>query len=268
MKLLLGNKIKDSQEYSAKSKLCEVFALVKKGHEECGDSAFVFCNDEKAIVAVFDGVSGEAGAASASSVAAKAILNSLKEKKPTQVAIKEAILEAQGKIKHGLTTAAIMIVDKKGNFIVAGVGDSPIYGINAKGEIDLEIPLGRPVGDKNSILKFFHFRSLVTSVLGPSGSNIELNMRKGQLKKGEMMILASDGLIDNLYVTVHKGYLVDSSGKADLKKLLSSLKKPETIVRKLANVIKYRIQKGKVEKKGTVLVPKVDDIAIIALRWL
>jgi len=265
-KLLLGNNIKDKDECGEKGKLCDFYAIVQKGHEECGDSAFAY-TDDKVIFAVLDGVSGEPGAASASSIAAITILETLKTKKLTEKAVKEAVIAATRQISHGLTTLALVFIDKKGSFIMASVGDSPIYGIS-KGKIGMEIPLGRPVNSGDSLLKFLSFRNLVTSVLGPSGVDIELHMKKGKLKKGEMVILASDGLSDNLYLITTEGYVTDASGSKDLKELIGASKDPKAIVKKLMKEVQDRISKGKIEKNGKVLVPKVDDIAIIALRWL
>ncbi len=267
-KLLLGSGIETKAEYGGKTKLCEFHVLVKKGHEECGDSAFAYADDSQVIMAVLDGVSGEAGAASASSLAATAVLESLKGERLTEKSIREAFISASERIMHGLTTISVVMIDKSGRFIMASVGDSPIYGITKGGDIGLEHPLGRPVADGDSLLKFLSFRNLVTSVLGPSRADIAIRMSKGTMKGGEMVIIASDGLSDNLFLMTKEGYVKDSSGVQDLKELIGGLKSPERIVKMLEKEIEDRISKGKVEKKGKVLVPKEDDIAIIALRWL
>lgn len=267
-RLIRGTGVSNSKEFGGKGRFCEFFVYVKKGHEECGDSAFVYCDSRKAIVGIFDGVSGEAGAASASSVAASAILEHLKKQdKAEEKTIKKAILHANQKIEHGLTTAVIAFMEKNGSVVVAGVGDSPVYGVS-KGKAGLELPIGRPVGDKDSIFKFLYFRNLVSSVLGPSGIDIHVNMRSGRLRKGEMLILATDGLSDNLYLKVHEGYVTDSSGAEDLSKLIARKKKPETIVKHLMKEVLRRISRGKKEGKGRLLAPKIDDIAIAVLQRL
>lgn len=265
-RLIRGTKIGKSREFGGKCSFCDLFMYVKKGHEECGDSAFAYCDSKKAIVAVFDGVSGEAGAASASSAAASAALEFLKKHdKADEKVMKKALLHANEQIKEGLTTAVIAFLEKNGSVLVAGVGDSPVYGVS-KGKAVLELPPGRPVGDKDSIFKFLYFRNLVTSVLGPSGFDIHVNMRSGKLRKGEMLILASDGLSDNLYLKVHEGYIKDSSGSEDLSNLIAKKRKPEAIVKHLAKEVAKRISKGKKEEKGRILAPKIDDIAIAVLR--
>jgi serine/threonine protein phosphatase PrpC len=241
---------------------------VKKGHEECGDSAFAYCDDKKAVLGIFDGVSGEPNAASASSAAASAALNHLKAlDRCDEKQMKDALMEAQLAVTAGYTTAIMLFLEKGGPFLVAGVGDSPAYGISAKGEISLEIPLARMTKDGDSIFKFFHFRSIVTSVLGPSGQDVPIRMRTGKLKKGDAILLASDGLTDNLWVKVHDGYVKDSSGIDDLKELMGRAHEPEKIIKLLMNEASRRIKAGKKEKKGEMLVPKQDDVAIAALRF-
>jgi serine/threonine protein phosphatase PrpC len=91
-KLMPGAAIKKQMTSSLSSGFGEACALVKRGHEECGDSAFIYIDDDKAILGVFDGVSGEPGAATASSLAATVVLEALKGlKKVDEEAIKKAL---------------------------------------------------------------------------------------------------------------------------------------------------------------------------------
>jgi len=267
-KLLAGLKIGGSEEFGGENAFCEFFTMVKKGHEECGDSIFVYYDETRLAVGLFDGVSGEEGAASASSDAASAALKYLaKAKKPDENTMKEAMAKANGAIRSGFTTAALVLIIKDGSFMVAGVGDSPIYSINAKGEADVELPIGRPVGDTHSILKFLALRNLVTSVLGNSGGDINMHVRAGKMKKGETLLLASDGLSDNLYFKVNEGYVSDTAGSADLAKLIGKDRNPEAMVKILAKQVAARLAKGKVEEKTRWLVPKQDDLAMAAIRF-
>lgn len=267
-KLIAGTKITASGSCSGSTGFCDFSATVKKGHEECGDSAFAYSDDKKVVLGIFDGVSGEPGAASASSAAASAALKHLKALgRCDERQMKEAMMQAQLAVTAGYTTAIILFVEKGGKFLVAGVGDSPAYGISARGEVSLEIPLARMTNDEDSIFKFFYFRNIVTSVLGPSGQDVPIRMRSGKVKKGDIVLLASDGLSDNLWVKVHKGYVKDGSGTDDLEKLLGRKRGPEKIVKLLLDEVAKRIAAGKKEKKGLMLVPKEDDIAIAALRF-
>lgn len=242
---------------------------VKKCHEECGDSAFAYEDGQKLIIAVLDGVSGEPGAAAASSEAAIALLSFLKKHdKINGTVMKEAFAHAQENVTTGFTTAAVLFLQKSGQFLMAAVGDSPIYGIEKPGEISLELPISRPVGDKDSILKFFTLRNLVTSVLGPSGTDVHINMTSGTFSKGQVLILASDGLTDNLFMETSEGYVTDSSGKQDLKALIGKEHKPQAMVKKLMAEVVKRLKSGRKEKGNGVLVPKQDDIAIAVVRRL
>lgn len=267
-KLLAGLKIKDAVEAGGSGGFCEFSAFVKKGHEECGDSAFIYCDGGKFAAGVFDGVSGEAGAASASSDAAAAALDYLaKAEKADEKTLREAVVHANDAVKSGFTTAALALVMKDGSFVVAGVGDSPVYSMSKNGEIDTELPLGRAVGDNDSVLKFLNFRNLVTSALGRLEADMDLHMRSGKLEKGELLILASDGLSDNLSFTVAEGYVSDTAGTADLGKLLGKTRKPETIVKILAKAVAARLAKGQKAGGGRMLAPKQDDVAMVAFRF-
>jgi len=266
-KLIEGSNVKNSKSFSCKTKIGQCSSVVKKGHEECGDSAFIYMDDEKAIIAVLDGVSGEPGAASASSDAAAAMLKLLrKQKKADEKIMKKAFMAGSKAVSYGYTTASVCFVQKNGSAMVASTGDSPIYGIDKRGRISLELPLGRAVGDNDSIFKFFFFRNLVTSVIGPSGTPINMHTKTGKLKKGDILIIASDGLTDNLYMEVENGYVKDSSGCHDLKRLIGKSKNPKPIVTKLMKELKKRIEGEKKEVNNTVLVPKKDDIAIAVFK--
>jgi serine/threonine protein phosphatase PrpC len=267
-RIIRGEDVRDQERFSGKTAFCAYSMAVKKGHGECGDSAFVYADDEKVIAAVFDGVSGEPGAALASSDAAGAMLDYLRKlHEADEEAIKEAFAKAHLAIRLGATTATLLFLRKDGSFIIAAIGDSPLYGINKKGDVSLELPLARAVGDGDSVMKFFYFRNLVTSVLGSPG-DLNIHMRRGRLEKGELLILASDGLSDNLEVKVRDGFVTDSSGRDDLKALVGRKKGPASITDGLLAELEKRIPAGKNENKETILMPKEDDIAIIVVKRL
>lgn len=264
-RLIRGAEMSDEPvEFSSSANGFEFSVSVRRGHEECGDSAFTYAG-EKFIAGVFDGVSGEAGAAEASSVAAEKILAFLKSKKRIgEKEMKDAMLHANRSITHGMTTAALLSIDKDGSFITACVGDSLVYSIDSEGTVSAEIQQGRSVGDDHSILKYLYFRNLVTTVLGHS--EIDMHVRKGRLKKGEVMILASDGLSDNLYFKVKEGYVSDTAGTADLGSIIGGIREPKSIVRLLMEEAVKRMAGEKSELPDRMMVPKKDDIAIIAVR--
>lgn len=265
-RLIRAGDVTDEAEAHGKSGFCEFAAAVRKGHTECGDSAFLYSDPDNFAAGVLDGVSGEPGAAFASADAARAILDAMKAAaKPSQQVIEDALTKAHLAIRIGYTTATIMHLNRDGSFAVASIGDSPAYGIDADGAVSLELPPDRIVRDNDSILKFFNYRIMVTTVIG---GQMELNahVRTGRLKKGECILLATDGLSDNLFVVTHNGYVKDSSGTGDLSRLIGRLRSPGAVVRRLMSETARRIKSGRAEEPGLMLVPKEDDIAIIAVR--
>ncbi len=267
-RLIKGTEVSGTETAGGVSGFCEFFCLVRKGHEECGDSALVYADERKAILAVFDGVSGEPGASSASSAAAASILKELSAiGRVSEKRMKEALLSAHGNIRAGLTTASIAIIERSGAFIVASVGDSPIYSISSEGKADIELPLARTVGDGASVLKFFYFRNMLTSAIGGGAPDFSVHIRKGRLRAGDVLILASDGLSDNLYVGVADGYVTESSGVSDLAALAGKDRSPEKLVKCLAEEVSKRLSIGRVEMPGRILIPKEDDLAILAVRF-
>jgi len=265
-KLIKGSEVTTQAKAQGKSRFCDFAIFVRKGHPECGDSAFIYSDEDKLVAAVFDGVSGEPGAAFASADAAEAVLAFLKTvPKPSESSMKEALTKAHLAIRIGYTTITLLHMYKDGAFLIASIGDSPVYGIGKDGKIALELPLDRAVKDGDSILKYFAFRNMVTCVLG---GQMELNvhMLSGRLEAGHALVIASDGISDNLFVKVKNGYVADSSGTHDLEKIIGKLRSPKAIVNRLLLVIEKRIRGEKIEDPGRMLVPKEDDLAIIAVR--
>ncbi len=266
-KIICGSGLSKPVNFDSKNSFIEASLFLQAGHEECGDSAFIYHDDEKVIVAVFDGVSGESGAAAASCDCATSMLGFLKNhNKIDKKKMEEAFVHSNKSIKFGFTTATIAFITKNGEFMLASVGDSPVYSIN-KGEAALEIPPARAVGNDHSILKFFHFRNLVSSVLG-GNAEFELKISSGKLTGGEIVILASDGLSDNLFVLTNDGYILDSSGSSDLISIIGNIKSPSAITKKLASEISIRMKGTRIDKPNAILVPKKDDLSIISLLFI
>jgi serine/threonine protein phosphatase PrpC len=268
-KLIKGVGVKDSTEFSGKNTYCDFSVFVRKGHEECGDSAFAYCDGKKFIAGVFDGVSGEPGAAQASSSAAEAVMDFLKkEKKASEDCVKEAMKKASLAIERGDTTGTVLFMEKDGSFAIGSVGDSLAYGINKKGEVGSEIPQSRLVGNDHSIFKYLYFRNIVTSVIGPSGSEMDMHILTGKLHKGEIMILATDGVSDNLHFKIKDGYVSDTAGTADLKEIVGDEKEPDKIVKRITSEMIKRVASERSELADKMLVPKKDDLAIVAVRHI
>ncbi len=249
-------------------------AIVKKGHSECGDSAFVFVDQKKIILAVFDGVSGESGAARAAETAARMVLSKLKPRDQADESVLRSVLaDADQAIKSGYTTATILFLTKSGKYVLAAVGDSPAYLFPASGSQhtavrpSVLISQSRAVGSGNSIMKFFAHRNIVTSVLGKHDGESEAAITTGTLKSGDMIMLASDGLSDNLYVKVNDGFVTDSSGCEDLARIIGSADYPKAMLNLLAKAANERMGKERTDNEFGILVPKQDDLAIAIVKF-
>jgi len=246
----------------------EAYLLVRKSHAECGDSAFLIHSGAMVSFGVFDGVSGQSHSAEASSRAAGAALESLKEeRKVSMSALERALSAAGGAIERGYTTASICMVGSDGTLAMASVGDSPVYGLSKDGSISLELPLDRAVKEGDSVLKYTQYRNMLRSALGPAREKPDAHLRKGELSRGEGILVASDGLSDNLHLLLMDGYVTDASGCADLSALLGSERSPERIAAILESEIARRRQGGRIEGQGRLIIPKDDDLALVAFRF-
>lgn len=273
-RILEGSSITGSRSLSLECPPYAISVIVKKGHDECGDSALVYHDRSKIILAVFDGVSGEPGASRASGDAARSILSSLKGVDDVdEGSILSALQKADTDVRFGFTTALVLSVKREsGEFLISGIGDSPAYSRDSKGVVSLELPLSRVVQDNDSIMRFFSYRNIVSSVIGQGRSSKigerpggDVLIRSGTLSEGDAIILASDALTDNLYVEVKDGFVTDSSGTRDLQGILGKENDPERIVARLVSEIQKRIEGGRVDKEGAVLIPKKDDLSIAVI---
>ena len=107
---MLGTEIGSETRGDVREAFAQVSWFIRRGHNVCGDSAFVHMDDSKVVAAVLDGVSGEPGADQASSVAAVALVNHLKNiASPDKNDIQNAFVKAHSNIVFGLTTVALAV---------------------------------------------------------------------------------------------------------------------------------------------------------------
>lgn len=274
-KLILANDVTDllsaeGKSASSTSPTFSLAAIVKKGHEQCGDSAFFYCDGEHAFGGVFDGVSGESNAQLASAKAAQSVLGLLKSVKTAdEETLKKVLWNANSVIKRGFTTASIFFLQKNGNYSIASVGDSPIFTIS-NGIAFLEVAADRPVGIGSPVFEFLQKRNVVTSVLGMK--EIQIQTKSGKLDKGDLILICSDGISDNLLFKVKNEFVIDDSGTSDLSEILKdelkNKKDPKKIVEKLAKDIVLRIDHPPMLKGDLVFEPKKDDLSLLACRFL
>jgi serine/threonine protein phosphatase PrpC len=195
-------------------------------------------------------------------------MDSLRGSKRVSVeAIKRALEGAGTSIEKGYTTASICSVSRKGDIALASVGDSPVYGIDKEGGISIELPLDRAVKEGDSSLKYFHYRNMLRSALGPGREKAVAHLRKGRIASGEGVLMASDGLSDNLFVEIEEGFVSDASGSRDLRSLIGEERSASAILSILEETIDERRKAGRMESGSSLMIPKEDDLAIIVFRF-
>lgn len=264
---LLGTEIKKEKKGELSTKFADMAYTVRRMHDVCGDSAFIYEDSNKAILAVLDGVSGEEGAEQASSVAAVAILNHLKRiESPTKEDVQEALITGAANIVYGLTTALVVVLDKKGGFIAGSVGDSVLYSLDKKGILKLEILPMRIVGEGSPVFRFLMFRNMVPSVLGLP-ADMEIYLKQGTLDPGDMLLLMTDGITDNLKIKIEEKKIKDCSGIDDLKEIIGKESDITKIVKKIRREILRRMEdRVDIKEEEESLIIKPDDLAIIGIN--
>ena len=235
---------------------------VTVGHVICGDSAIFYSDDSKVVFGVFDGVSGEPGADRASESAACAMLSILK---PLLVCdanqMKNALAEASRNIKEGYTTATVAFIRKDGTFTIGSIGDSPVYGHSDGDEFFRPLlPVARMVGDNDSILKFLYYRNIVTHVLGiepVTNKEMQIAILTGKLNPADKIILATDGLSDNLFFGVNEGYVTDSFGCEDLTNIIGQEMSGSKILSKIKFFLHSNFPPSAISLEKIAVLPRI-----------
>jgi hypothetical protein len=265
---MLGTEIGDEVRGELREGFADVSWFVRKGHNVCGDSAFVHADDSKIVAAVLDGVNGEPGADQASSVAAVAIVNHLKGiESPGKDDIQEALVNAHGNMVFGLTTVALAVVTRDGRFLCASVGDSLAYSLDMKGEVRLELPGARIVGPGSPVQRYLMYRNVVPAALG-MGGDMEIRFKAGELSQGDMLLLTTDGVTDNLTIYVEKGAVRDCTGTKDLGLVIGDAREAQPVVRAIRDEVVRRMgERFDIRDPDRMLVAKTDDVAVVGIKY-
>lgn len=265
---ILGTETGDEITGIIREQFAEIVYFVRKGHNVCGDSAFVHVDDSKIVAAVLDGVSGEPGADQASSVAAIAILNHLKGiPSPKKNDIQAAFVKAHSNIVFGFSTVALVIVMKNGSFICGSVGDSMAYSLDTKGTVRPELPGARIVGPGSPIQRFLMYRNVVPAALGMP-NDMEICFKQGELSQGDSILLMTDGVIDNMAIYMDNGTVKDCTGAKDLASVIGDAKDASSVMSRIKDETIRRMDAGfDIRDPDRVLVAKKDDMAVICIRY-
>src|SRR3989338_5908216 len=239
-------------------------AYIKKSKEHsCDDSALLIIKDEYTLIGVFDGVSGQPNASTASETALITIVNYAEKnfgKKKVEELLENAISEANYAVQAGGTTASIALILKDGSYYYANIGDSHIYKIS-KNKITR---ITKDDRDSSSFASYIKGRYYVAECIGSLITSIDTG--NGKLNRGEIIFAVSDGIVDNLFVKVEGGIVTDTSGKEDLERIFES-KNIKTMCEALAEEIKKRMQLKEEVIDNGILVPKEDDAAIVIFKY-
>jgi len=190
------------------------------------DAAAIIPFGRKALVlAVADGVGGTPAGREASSRAVRTLCNVLARTEPEPENLRPAILDAVEEANRsiisrsrGAATTLVVAEVAGGQVRSYHVGDSELISVGQRGRIKLRITPHSPTGfaveagllDEDEAVQHDQ-RHLLFNVIGASDMRIEVGTPVG-LDCRDTVLLASDGLMDNLYTdeiveVVRKGQL-------------------------------------------------------------
>lgn len=181
----------------------------REGRNE--DAALASDLGSRAVLAVADGAGGEAGGARASAAAVEALRAGVEGAGPDP--LRETILgafdganTAVSEFGIGAATTLAVVEMVEGTVRTYHVGDSFVLVVGQRGKRKLETIAHSPVGyaveagvlDEHEALHHEE-RHVVSNLVGTPGMRVEMSARL-RLSPRDTLVLASDGLSDNLHV--------------------------------------------------------------------
>jgi len=212
------------------------------------------------ILAVADGVGGHSAGAHAARLALQALMRSVNAAAEDPGAVREAILHGfdaanRAVLEHGAGAATTLAVAEiqEGRLRTYHVGDSGVLAFGGRGKIKLQTIMHSPVGyaleagalDEEAAMTHEE-RHIVSNVIGDPQMHVSLTT---VLKLGprDTVLLASDGLFDNMYTAE----IVEGLRRGPLGKSLEAL----------ATACRARMSEPLDEEPS-----KPDDLTLIAFR--
>jgi serine/threonine protein phosphatase PrpC len=225
------------------------------------DSAAVFrIDDDRAVLALADGVGGVRGGEIASGLAISqlnlAIQSGLRDQKSLRACIIDAFENANRAITErgiGAATTFAVVEFESGTIRPYHAGDSEILVVGQRGKLKLQTVAHSPVGYAVEIgvideREAMHHdaRHIVSNVVGDPDMRIEIGPPLAMARR-DTVIIASDGLTDNL----HTGEIVEMIRKGPL----------ESAAQRVVGEARYRMQHPSGDHPS-----KPDDLTFIVFR--
>lgn len=239
-----------------------VFSRRAPGKESLNEdaAALISVSDQCAALVVADGCGGMSCGDTASRIAIQSLCQSVKDASITDTGLRAAILDgiehANQKVRELRTGAATTLaaVELDGTSMRAfHVGDSQVLLVGNRGKVKLQTRSHSPVGyaveagvisEEEAI--HHEDRHIVSNVVGTRDTHIEIGPRR-KLAARDTLLIASDGLFDNLHIeeivaVIRKGPLA-------------------VVAKKLAECV-YRRMEGSDEDHPS----KPDDLTFVMFR--
>lgn len=217
------------------AKFCAFSCVAPEGKEINEDGmGYLVLGEDHVLLAVADGVGGQRLGSKASRLALYTVFKSVESrtKKSLSVteAIQEGILKANRKIinlKVGAATTYSLVEVKGKRLRTYHVGDSLICIYGPRGKLRFQSISHSPVGyaevsgwmNEDFALRHEE-RHIVTNVLGIEDLKIEF-AQSSRLSKGDIVLMASDGLSDNLKQAEIISCMAEKNLEAVLEKLVT-----------------------------------------------
>jgi serine/threonine protein phosphatase PrpC len=198
-------------------------------NEDC--AALIPFTQNAGLLLIADGLGGQPGGDTASRTAINTLSKTVTQANKSGVSLRDAVLDgiekANRRILNTSTGAAttLAVVEIQDNSIRPyHVGDSMILLCGQRGKVKLQSIAHSPVGyavesgllDENEAVHHEE-RHLISNVVGSDEMSIEIGTRR-KLAARDTLILASDGLFDNLYTaeiidTIRTGKLEQAAAR-------------------------------------------------------
>jgi len=181
-------------------------------NEDC--AALIPYSDDAGVLVIADGLGGQPNGETASKAAIKAISGTVCNAVKSNLSLRDAVLDGIEKANRQIlnqssgAATTLAVVEIQNNYVRPyHVGDSMIMLCGQRAKIKLQSIAHSPVGyaieagllDQDEAIHHEE-RHLISNVVGSDEMSIEIGTRR-KLALRDTLIVASDGLFDNLYIT-------------------------------------------------------------------